>query len=64
MVPQIAGQLCIALIEEMIDKSGSGTALNCGTLKNVCLVVVDVFNSWERLKKDIYGCVPLLLESC
>jgi hypothetical protein len=64
MVPQIAGQLCIALIEETTDKLGLGAALNCSTLKNVCLAVVDVFDGWERFKEDIYGCVPLLLELC
>jgi hypothetical protein len=64
MAPQIAGRLCIALIKETTDKLGSGTALNCGALKNVCLVVVDIFNGWERFKEDIYECIPLLSESC
>jgi hypothetical protein len=63
MAPQITGGFRIGLIKKMMDKSGSGVALNCGAVENMTFVVVDVLNRWERLEENVYQCVPLLLES-
>jgi hypothetical protein len=60
MAPQVAGGLRITLIKEATDKTGSGTALNCGAFERVSFAVVNVFDYGERLEEDIDWCVPVL----
>jgi len=60
MAPQVAGGLRITLIKEVMDKTGSGMALNCGTFERVSFAVVNVFDCGERLEEDIDWCVPVL----
>jgi hypothetical protein len=63
MTPQIAGGPGIARVQESTNKVFPGTTFGCCTLKDVHLTVIDVLNLWERLKENVYRCVPVPLES-
>lgn len=62
MTPQVTGRLGIACIKEPTNRARPAKTLACCTLKGVGLPAMDMLNGWERLEKNINGCVPLLLE--
>jgi len=62
MMPQIACRPGITGIKVSTNQACPAKTLGCRTPKDMRLLVVDILNGWDGLKKYIYRQVPVLLE--